>query len=96
MGPAYIEFERGGAGEMKLVAMEATLDHRVSQRDGDCFLEFTWSGFDEGDEVSGRGTARISGGLLTGKLFIHQGDISTFVAKREDLCKSCEAPGPSV
>ena len=84
VGPAYIEFERSGSGEMQLVAMEATLDHRVSQSDGDWLLEFSWSGFDEGDEVSGRGSARIEGGLLKGELFIHQGDSSTFVAKRED------------
>ena len=83
-GPAFIVFERDGSGEMQLVAIEATLDHRVSQRNGDWLIEFSWSGFDEGDEVSGRGSARIEGGLLKGKLFIHQGDSSTFVAKRED------------
>ncbi len=84
MGPAYIVFGPGGSGEMQMVAIEATPDHRVSQRDGDLLLEFSWSGFDEGDEVSGRGSARIKGGLLKGELFIHQGDSSTFVAKRED------------
>jgi hypothetical protein len=84
VGPAYIVFERGGSGEMQLVAMEATLDHRVSQRDGDWLLEFSWLGFDEGDEVSGRGSVRIDGEVLKGELFIHQGDSSTFVAKRED------------
>ena len=84
VGPAYIVFERDGSGEMQMVAIEATLDHRVSQRDGDWLIEFTWSGFDEGDEVSGRGSARIEGGLLKAELFIHQGDSSTFVAKRED------------
>ena len=67
-----------------LVAIEATLDHRVSQRDGDWLVKFSWSGFDEGDEVSGRGSARIEGGLLKGKMFIHQGDSATFVAKREN------------
>ena len=83
-GPAFIVFERDGSGEMQLVAIEATLDYRVSQRDGDWLVEFSWSGFDEGDEVSGRGSARIQGGLLKGKLFIHQGDSSTFVANYED------------
>ncbi len=73
-----------GPREMQLVAMEATVDHRVSYRDGDWLLEFSWSGFDEGDEVNGRGWARIEGELLRGELFIHQGDSSTFVAKRED------------
>jgi hypothetical protein len=40
VGPAYVVFEPDGSGEMQLVAMEATLDHRVSQRDGDWLLEF--------------------------------------------------------
>lgn len=84
VGPAYIVFERGGSGEMQMVAIEATLDHHVSRRDGNWFLEFSWSGFDEGNEINGRGTARIEGELLKGELFIHQGDSSTFVAKHED------------
>ncbi len=84
VGPAHIQFERDGSGQLQMLAMEATLDYRVSQREGDWLLEFSWSGFDEGDEVSGRGWARIERELLKGELFIHQGDSSTFAAKRED------------
>ena len=46
--------------------------------------EFSWAGFDQGDEVGGRGTARIEHGILKGELFVHQGDNATFAARRED------------
>ncbi len=42
---------------------------------------FEWTGFDEGDEVSGRGWARLDGkSKLVGRLFFHMGDDSEFEA----------------
>jgi hypothetical protein len=81
--PAYISFDRQGLGEMQLIAIGASIDYRVEQRDDATVLEFSWSGFDEGDATSGRAWARIDGDTMHGKLFIHQGDESTFVARRE-------------
>jgi hypothetical protein len=81
--PAYMRFDRSGLGEMELVAIVASIDYRVEQRDGAFVLEFSWSGFDEMDATSGRAWARIDGDTMRGKLFIHQGDESTFVARRE-------------
>jgi hypothetical protein len=48
-------------------------------------IEFTWQGFDEGDEVSGRGHASIGNGELHGHLYIHQGDDSAFRAARNTV-----------
>jgi hypothetical protein len=81
--PAYIRFDRKGLGEMQLIAIGASIDYRVEPRDGAFVLEFSWSGFDEMDAISGRAWARIDGDTIRGKLFIHQGDESTFVARRE-------------
>ena len=97
--PAYIRFDRQGVGEMQLIAIGASIDYRVETRDGAAILEFSWSGFDEMDATSGRAWARIDGDTMRGKLFIHQGDESTFVARRErgvrrvSATKASRAPG---
>src|SRR3990170_691957 len=81
--PAHITFERNGMGEMQLIAIGASLDYRVGELGGAPVVEFSWSGFDEMDPTSGRGRARIEGDTMRGMLFIHQGDASSFTAKRE-------------
>jgi len=85
--PAYLRFDRNGLGEMELIAISASIDYRVEQRDGAFVLEFSWSGFDEMDATSGRAWARIDGDTIRGKLFIHQGDESTFVARCERVVR---------
>ena len=82
--PAHITFGRNGVGEMQLIAIGASIDYRVEERaHGAAVVNFSWSGFDEMDPSSGRGTATTDGDTMHGKLFIHQGDESSFVAKRE-------------
>ena len=81
--PAHITFGRNGLGEMQLIAIGASIDYRVEERGGAPVVEFSWSGFDEMDPSSGRARAGIEGDTMRGKLFIHQGDQSSFVAKRE-------------
>jgi hypothetical protein len=90
--PAYIRFDPKGLGEMQLIAIGASIDYRVEQRDDVSVLEFSWSGFDEMDATSGRAWARIDGDTMRGKLFIHQGDESTFVARREREVPRVSAP----
>ena len=93
--PAHISFDRTGLGEMRLIAIGASIDYRVEECDGASILEFSWSGFDDRDATSGRGWARIDGDTMRGKLFIHQGDESTFVARRERGVQRVSAPkGP--
>ena len=38
--PAYMRFDRDGLGEMELIAIGASIDYRVEQRDGAFVLEF--------------------------------------------------------
>jgi len=91
---AYMRFDRSGLVEMELIAIGASIDYRVEQRDGALVLEFSWAGFDEMDATSGRAWARIDGDTMRGTLFIHQGDESTFVARRERGVRGvAERPG---
>ena len=84
LGPAQITFGRQGHGDLQMLAIEASIDYEISQRNGQPFVEFSWSGFDEGDPVSGRCWACIDSGLLSGRLLIHEGDKCSFVAKRQE------------
>src|SRR5689334_11797385 len=81
VGPGFIEFAKNGLGRFGFVAVEGWMDCRWNERDGRPFVEFTWEGSDEGDQVSGRGWAGLAeNGTLTGRLFIHVGDESGFTA----------------
>ena len=81
--PAHISFGDDMLGEMELVAIGASVDYRVVDRDGQRQVEFSWSGYDDAEPACGRGWARISGDVLSGQLFIHQGDDTTFEARRD-------------
>ncbi|MBM7856248.1 hypothetical protein [Lentzea nigeriaca] len=63
------------------VAVEGWMDCRWNERNGRPFVDFTWEGSDEGDQISGSGWAGLAeNGTLTGRLFIHMGDESGFTA----------------
>ena len=80
-GPGLIKFARGHHGDLKFGAMQSGLDWRLDEPSG--AVEFTFHGFDEGDEVSGRGKARLDpDGSLRGRLWFHLGEESHFVAER--------------
>lgn len=81
VGPGFIEFAKKGTGEFRFIAVRGWLDCRWSKRDDQPFVEFTWEGEDEGDQVNGRGWAALTeDGGLTGHLFFHLGDDSGFRA----------------
>jgi hypothetical protein len=80
--PADLTLEPKGHGRLGLLAIEADLDYRVVQREGRLAIEFSFEGFDEGDQISGRGWAILDGEQLRGHLFIHHGDDSGFTAAR--------------
>ena len=88
VAPAMLSLKPKGVGQIAFIAIEAQLDYRVVMRDGLPGVEFSFQGFDEGDEVMGRGWAILQGEQLRGRLFFHQGDDSSFVARREPHRKS--------
>src|SRR4029450_6589312 len=53
--PAYIVFSKNGRGEFAFGAIDATLELEYAPR----IVFFNWTGFDEGDEVSGSGSAEL-------------------------------------
>ncbi|MCK9894423.1 hypothetical protein [Frankia sp. AgB32] len=79
--PGFIAFTGKGTGEFGFIAVRGEMDCHFTQRDGRPFVEFSWVGSDEGDEVSGRGWVELGkDGALTGHLFFHRGDDSGFRA----------------
>ncbi len=77
--PAGITID-GETGDLRLGTLDASLDIRYDVRNAAPIAEFTFEGFDENDQMTGRswlqpGTA----GRLVGHLFFHQGDDSGFV-----------------
>ena len=78
--PGHITLARNGRGEMHFGAVDLTLDWRLDATENR--VDFSFEGFDEGDEVSGNGWAELSGGKLTGRIAFHQGDESGFVAQK--------------
>ena len=86
VGPAIIEITADGCGSVRFVAVEGFIDARHVDLDGCPAVELSWDGYDEGDQVSGRGWARLDeDGSLRGHLFIHSGDESGFRAVAADL-----------
>jgi hypothetical protein len=44
--------------------------------------KFSWDGNDERDSACGSGEFAYNGDTLTGRIYIHNGDDSSFVAKK--------------
>ena len=82
--PAYIAFEKNNLGDFQFGLVQGQTDYRVHG----LRVEFTWSGIDENDEVSGRGFAEIAHGELLGHIYIHLGDDSAFRAVNQAEIKT--------
>src|SRR5579884_3625785 len=78
----YIEFDGKGWGEFHFGYVHGQMVCRLTTRDGEPAVEWTWDGNDEMDPTQGRGWAVLQGDELHGRIFFHQGDDSGFVAKR--------------
>ncbi len=82
-GQAYIQISRSGSGEFEFGAVQAEIDGKmVTIKDIQRF-EFSFQGFDEGDQVSGYGwIMRKDFETIEGEIRFFQGDDSTFLAKK--------------
>jgi hypothetical protein len=78
--PAYIEIGTGGRGELVFGVVNATRE--LKDRRG--IVCFRWSGFDEGDEVSGSGSIELQDdGTVEIDLSFDDGDDATLNACRQ-------------
>ncbi|MBP2442698.1 hypothetical protein [Rhizobium leguminosarum] len=84
--PAAIAIGPNGRGEIAFGAMQAGLDLGYGQS----IVSFTWSGFDEMDEVSGDGHAEIlEDGSIEITFTYHNGDEAILKAKPETSSTAC-------
>ena len=51
---AFIEFEKNGTGHFQFGYVQGYMDWRLSERDGEPCVEWTWEGNDEMDAARGR------------------------------------------
>jgi hypothetical protein len=83
-GQAFIEFDDRGTGEFGFGYVHGHMDCRLTTRDDEPAVEWTWDGNDEMDPAQGRGWAVVRGSELHGMIFFHGGDDSGFVARKAD------------
>ncbi len=80
-GPALIEIDEGGFGFFNFCAVEVDIDYRSSNTDSDK-IEFSFSGKDDRDPVSGRGWLQLQDNRLKIQIYFHRGMESWFYATR--------------
>ncbi|CAN5302718.1 hypothetical protein BH10PSE7_BH10PSE7_39460 [soil metagenome] len=77
--PAYIAFDGKAGGEFAFGCVTGGLHCRKTPSG----VDFTWEGNDEMDSAAGDGWAEIQkDGTLKGEICFHNGDDSTFKARR--------------
>ena len=77
---AFIEFDSRNGGMFQFAAVSGDIDYRVSTEDDHSIIEWSWLGDDDGEETGGRGWALRAGETLVGRIFLHRGEDSPFVA----------------
>lgn len=85
-GPAAMRVRADGHGEIAFGALEATHDIEY----GRSSIDFTWVGFDEMDQVSGKGSAELlDDGSIEIEFAYHHGDEAVIKAKRSTSSTAC-------
>ena len=80
--PGFIEFNDKNSGSFQFGYVSGDMDCRLTTRDGEPAIEWTWDGNDEMDHAEGRGWAVLKGDELHGMIYFHEGDESGFVATK--------------
>jgi len=76
--PGYIRI-KGNSGKLHFICVDGNMDIRKAKSGA---YKFSWDGNDECDPASGFGEFTRDGDTLTGRIYIHDGDDSSFVAKK--------------
>lgn len=80
--PGHFTFGPDGSGSFQFGMVQGQMDCKADGRQRH-HVDFTWHGFDEGDEQTGRGHAKIVAGELQGHIYFHLGDDSAFRAMKQ-------------
>lgn len=80
--PAHISIRDDLTGAFQFGLVQGDIDARVGVVDGVTRIEFSWSGSDENDPVSGRGWLEVTGDQAQGRIITDLGDNSAFTAVR--------------
>lgn len=78
--PGHFTFRKSGSGGFHFGCVDASLDWRYEASIDR--VDFIFDGFDEGDQVSGRGWAKIEEEQLVGQIIFHMSDESGFKASK--------------
>lgn len=81
--PAHLTIRKDLTGEFQFGLVQGELDGRVESNGDETRFEFSWSGFDENDPMTGRGWLQIIGDQAEGRIFMHLGDDSGLKAVRQ-------------
>jgi hypothetical protein len=81
--PGHLTVKGNGLGTLAFGAIEAEVDCRIEKMGEAERLAFSFAGWDEGDDISGRGWATVVGDAMEGWFSFHLGDESTFKALRQ-------------
>jgi hypothetical protein len=85
-GPATLTINDDGRGEIAFGALDACLHIAY----GRTSIDFTWNGSDEGDQVSGEGSAELlDEGSIEIEFAYHNGDEAVLKAKRQSFSAAC-------
>lgn len=84
----YFKFDKKDSGDFQFGYVQGEIDYRMSERDGTPAVEFTWDGHDEMESAQGRGWLVLEGDELHGMFYVHFGDESGIVLKRQPEKKS--------
>lgn len=77
---AYLKIGKNGRGEFAFGVVNASMELEYSRS----IVFFRWSGFDEGDEISGEGSAELQDdGTVEFELSFDAGNNVTLKARRE-------------
>ena len=80
-GQAYLQIDNDGGGSVKFGAVQVEIDGKASEKQR---FEFSFQGFDEGDQISGWGWVTLKVvDTLEGEIRFFQGDESGFIAKKQ-------------
>jgi len=78
----HFEFDEKGGGNFHFGYVHGQMDCKLTTRDGEPLVEWTWDGNDEMDPARGRGWAVVKDVELHGMIYFHGGDDSDFVAAK--------------